>query len=367
MQKTLQIVVFDNPSPPNYGGVIDVYYKLQALKALDVKLILHVFYSERNQFQELELLCDELYTYKRNKSILNHFSLVPFAVKSRTSKQLLQQLNKSSAPILFESLVSTNVLGAAILKQKTLVRTHNIEHHYSLGLSKSTGNLVKKLAFYIEALKLKRYESILKKVDDILSLSVFETKYFETKFSNKVEYLKIFQEQSEIVSEETNGSYALYHGDLTISDNIKSALFVINVFSKLKHPLIIAGAVIPEVISKELSKFSHMSFEVIKDKTHLDDLIRNAHINTLYSFQKSGTKLKVFTALFKGKHCIINKNMIDDVEVMNCCEVAETLEAYRTTVDRLFHTDFKITNSRKQALRSYHPKILAKQLIELID
>ena len=39
MQKTLQIVIFDNPCPPDYGGVIDVFYKIKALKALGVRIL----------------------------------------------------------------------------------------------------------------------------------------------------------------------------------------------------------------------------------------------------------------------------------------------------------------------------------------
>ena len=367
MQKTLQIVIFDNPCPPDYGGVIDVFYKIKALKALGVRLILHVFYSERNQFTALEQWCDILYTYKRNKSFLQHFSILPYAVKSRSSEQLLTQLNNSDAPILFESLVSTSVLNSSKLKQQKLVRAHNIEHHYSKGLFKSAQNYIQKTAFYIESLKLKRYESVLDNADVILSLSDFETEYFKQHYTTSVKYLKIFQEHSKVISEEGNGTYALYHGDLTIADNIKSALFLIDVFSELEHPLIIAGRIIPDSITQKVSGFNHIKCEIIKDQSHLNQLIKEAHINTLYSFQKSGTKLKVFTALFKGKHCIVNKNMIDDANILSCCELAETLVAYRVTVNRLFQTDFKIATTRIKALESYHPENLAKQLVELIN
>ena len=41
--KHLHIVSFDIPYPPNYGGVIDVYYKLKALHRKGVKIILHCF------------------------------------------------------------------------------------------------------------------------------------------------------------------------------------------------------------------------------------------------------------------------------------------------------------------------------------
>ena len=37
MDKYLNIVSFNIPYPANYGGVIDVYYKLEALRACGVK------------------------------------------------------------------------------------------------------------------------------------------------------------------------------------------------------------------------------------------------------------------------------------------------------------------------------------------
>jgi hypothetical protein len=41
--KPLHIVSFDNPYPPVYGGIIDVYYKLKALHALGFEIYLHCF------------------------------------------------------------------------------------------------------------------------------------------------------------------------------------------------------------------------------------------------------------------------------------------------------------------------------------
>jgi hypothetical protein len=367
MQKTLQIVVFDNPSPPNYGGVIDVYYKLKALNGLGVNIILHVFYAERTQFDKLENLSHQIYTYKRNTSYLNLFSTEPFSTKSRSSKQLWENLNLSKAPILFESLICTSVLKHHNFSQQILLRTHNIEHDYSFGLAKSERNWLKKAAFYLESLKLKHYESVLKKTDVILSLSVFETQYFKTNYKCKVAYLKVFQEHSEVISESGNGNYALYHGDLSIADNVKSALFLIKVFSGLQHKLVMASSFIPKILKRMIENHSNITLKEIKHKEELEGLIQYAHINTLYSFQKSGTKLKVFTALFKGKHCIINKNMIDDEAILDCCEVAESISAYKTKVNQLFQTNFEISQQRKKALKSYNPDVLAQQLIELVN
>lgn len=39
----LHIVSFHIPIPQNYGGVIDIYYKVKALHDIGVKVILHCF------------------------------------------------------------------------------------------------------------------------------------------------------------------------------------------------------------------------------------------------------------------------------------------------------------------------------------
>ena len=41
--KHLHIISFDVPYPANYGGVIDVFYKIKALHAKCVKIHLHCF------------------------------------------------------------------------------------------------------------------------------------------------------------------------------------------------------------------------------------------------------------------------------------------------------------------------------------
>ncbi|MEI7802398.1 MAG: mannosyltransferase, partial [Bacteroidota bacterium] len=43
MTNQLHIISFNVPYPPDYGGVIDVYYKIKALKEAGVKIHLHCY------------------------------------------------------------------------------------------------------------------------------------------------------------------------------------------------------------------------------------------------------------------------------------------------------------------------------------
>ena len=129
IQKTIHIISFDVPYPPNYGGVIDVFYKLKALHKAGVKIHLHCFEYGRGVKKELEEFCVSVHYYPRKTGFLQHFSFVPFIIKSRASNELVQNLIKVPAPILMEGLHT-----CALLKNDQLstifkiFRESNIEH-----------------------------------------------------------------------------------------------------------------------------------------------------------------------------------------------------------------------------------------------
>ncbi|TCK66836.1 hypothetical protein DFQ05_2120 [Winogradskyella wandonensis] len=362
--KSIQIVAFNNPYPANFGGAIDMFYKIKALTQLGVKIDLHVFYDDRANFEELETLCETIYRYKRQKHIAKHFSFLPFSVKTRQSQLLVDRLKANAAPIFIESLRCCGMLINANFKQNVAVRNHNIEHNYSWGLSKSETHPLRKLAHYIEGKKQKKFEAILNKADLLFNISYSEHAYFSKTYNPKSVFLPAFQGYKSITSKPGRGEYALYHGDLTTADNLKSAQFLITVFKDLDFPLVIAGSNLPKSLLELIQKYNTISFVKVTEQEELTKLIENAHINTLYSFQESGTKLKVFTALFNGRHCILNKNMVDDAKILSVCEVAETKKAYQNAVRELISKQFSLTEERKVALANYKDIENAKIIVE---
>ena len=90
----LHIVSFDVPFPANYGGVIDVFYKIKSLQREGVGIILHCFQYGRQKSEELESLCEKVYYYKRKMNWLGVFSKTPFIVYSRKNRKLYQNLLK---------------------------------------------------------------------------------------------------------------------------------------------------------------------------------------------------------------------------------------------------------------------------------
>ena len=57
-----------------------------------------------------------------------------------------------------------------------------------------------------------------------------------------------------------------------------------------------------------------MADEGLDDENTLQQLIQDAHIHVLPSFQQTGLKLKLLNALFKGRHCIVNDAEIEALQ-----------------------------------------------------
>ena len=158
MSDSLHIISFDIPYPANYGGVIDVFYKVKALHEAGVKVHLHCYEYGREHSAELNEYCESVHYYKRStsKALLLHG--LPYVVVSRRSEDLVDRLCEDKLPILFEGLHSCYLLGDnRLFGRKRLVRTHNVEHHYYQALAQAEENTFKRTYFQREAKKLEKY------------------------------------------------------------------------------------------------------------------------------------------------------------------------------------------------------------------
>ncbi|MBC7862295.1 MAG: glycosyltransferase family 1 protein, partial [Bacteroidia bacterium] len=176
------------PWPADYGGVIDVFYKLKELKKAGVKIYLHCFEYGRKQQKELEKYCEKVFYYKRKKSVIQLFSELPFIVKSRINEDLKKNLLSNEFPILFEGLHTCFLIADPAFKNRLKIfRESNIEHEYYRHLALSEKNPLKKNFYTSEAKKLEKFEKVLSNANLMLIVSETETEYFKKKFpKNKV-------------------------------------------------------------------------------------------------------------------------------------------------------------------------------------
>ncbi|MNE57312.1 hypothetical protein D3C80_1522660 [compost metagenome] len=150
------------------------------------------------------------------------------------------------------------------------------------------------------------------------------------------------------------GKYAIYHGDLKTSDNRKAVEYLIEIFKyKRDYKLIIASDSNEAFVKNAIGKSENIEFIFLKSFTHLQELLKGAHINLVISFQKSGTKLKLINSLFNSRFCIINENIIDDEEVAKFCIRITDRDELISKIDALIAMPYTDYETRKNSLENY--------------
>ena len=366
----INIVSFDIPSPPDYGGVIDIYYKIKSLNNVGIKIHLHCFYYGRKRSFRLESICSSINYYRRYRNPLHYFSKQPFIVRTRTSKQLINNLLKNDSPILFEGLHSCFYLTDPRLKnRKKIVRTHNVEHKYYYNIAQAEQNWFKKKYFISENRKLRKFEKKIGYAEIIAPISESDTIYFSSMYSGVV-HVPIFHGNETVNIKAGKGDYALYHGNLSVPENENAALYLVHkVFNDINVKLIISGRNPSARLLNSVNKNSNVTIETNIQRADLLNLINNAQINILPTSQSTGIKLKLINTLYNGRHCIVNSKMITDKILEECCIVADSAEEMKKAVLENANREMNknnIVRRTKILENNYSNKTNADNLISIV-
>jgi hypothetical protein len=354
MAPSIHFVAFNNPYPPDYGGVIDVFYKIKALSKAGIAITLHVFEYGRKHSIELENLCQKVYYYQRPRGIRYQISTLPFIVVTRKDKTLLQNLLNNKAPIFFEGLHCTAWLNHPLLADRQkVVRTHNIEHEYYIKLSNREKNWLKKTYFWFEAQKLKHYEPVLKQASGLASIAQGDKKHFR-KINTNTMLVGAFHPFQDIITKAGSGKYILYHGKLEVAENNEAVCFLLDhVLPGLNYPIIIAGKNPPDWLRKKIQATPSATLVADPDNETMESLIRDAHIQLLPTFQPTGLKLKLLYALFAGRYVVVNPMMVEGSGLDTLCHVCNTTKEIQSTVNKLINQPFNVAEleHRKKILQ----------------
>ena len=336
----LHVIAFDVPYPANYGGVIDVFYRVKALSEAGVKVHLHCFEYGRGE-QEILNRCHEVKYYKRDTSFGKQLSLTPFIVNSRKSEALVLDLLKDDYPILCEGLHTTAVLlDKRLRNRKVFVRAHNVEHDYYNGLAEVERCGWKRLFYHVEAWKLRRYEPVLKNAAGIFAISQKDADYFK-QYYNNVTLVPGFSATDSVCSETGRGEYVLYHGNLSVRENEDAAKWLIeNVFAELDLHCIVSGLNPSDKLKKLVDTYTNVTLVSNPDDAEMIDLLRQAQVNILVTNQPTGLKLKLLNALYNGRFCLVNSDMVKGTSLDTLCVVADEPKQIIAEIKRLMEEDF---------------------------
>lgn len=368
-EQHLHIVSFDVPWPANYGGVIDVFHRARTLTEMGVKVHLHCFEYGRGE-QEALNFCHEVHYYKRDTSLWRQFSRKPYIVASRCSEQLVKELLKDDYPILCEGIHTAALLEEERLRGRAIyVRMHNVEHDYYRLLGQAERSWWKRLYFYSEARKLERYEKILSRATGIFAVTEKDAANLSARYANVI-LIPSSCANDEVTALSGTGEYVLYHGNLSVRENEEAAMWLLdNVFCWLSVPCVIAGLSPSPRLQSRVASLSQVTLQANLSDEEMKELLRHAQINVLITHQPTGLKLKLLNALYQGRYCVVNEEMVAGTPLGSLCTVASDGPAISDAIMQLWNKEFteEEIHRRQQAMSAlYDTKANARKLMQSV-
>ena len=375
MDKHLNIVCLDTPWPADYGGAIDMMNRIRVFHQLGIRIHLHYFsYNERGTPNELNQFCESIHVYPREKMRAAQAFRLPYIVASRINQELIANLQRNEYPLLLEGVHCTGILPHIDIHQrKVIVRMHNDESIYYRELARVEKGIMKKLYFNTESRLLKKYMHQLPSQCTYACVSKEDAQNFRSEYglSDSI-FIPTFPSWQRVTGEEGQGNFCLYHGNLSVPENEKAALWLLtNVFTKTRTPFIIAGKKPSKRLLKHAELCQHTCLVADPSENEMNDLVRKAHINVLPCFNHkiTGIRLKLLHALFEGRHCVVNEPMVAGTGLHQACHIASGANAFASVILQLYHQPYtrEETVLRKELLgATYDNERNARQLTQLL-
>lgn len=315
---------------------------------MGVEVTLHCYAYGRPQASMLQRYCKKVYYYRRDMSFVNMLSRKPFIVASRESKALLARLQEDRCPVLLEGLHCCSFLGR-LGGRRVFVRMHNVEHDYYNSLAVAETNPFKRAYFRMDARKLQRFEPVILKADAVFAVTSSDADHFRTLGCRNVHVMPISHTCDEVMSKKGQGSYALYHADLSVAENIDAVKYLAsNIFTKTRHRFVVAGRNPAQAVRDLVAKAGNVELVANPDDKTMQQLVADAQVNILYTNQATGLKIKLINSLYAGRHCLVNSKMVAGTRLGELCTVADSPEAMRSALDNLMAQPFEERDIEKR-------------------
>ncbi|RYY88877.1 MAG: glycosyltransferase family 1 protein [Chitinophagaceae bacterium] len=343
MTHKLHIVCLDAPAPPDYGGAIDMYYKVKALAESGRTIVLHYFgYKEGRDAHGLEPFCSAIHRYERKSFLSSIWEKQPYITGSRNNPELLKRLQQDKAPILLEGIHCAGLLPYLYGKRKLLLRMHNDEAAYYAALAANEQRLLRKTYFRVEGRLLHSFQARLPKDLPMACVSHTDMEQLHERYGfTHLDFIPSFTPWQLISGADGRGQYCLYQGNLEVSENREAALWLLEkVFAGTSLPFVIAGKGVPDSLRVAAAAMSNVRLVNNPSDTEMETLVREAQVHVLPSFNTTGLKLKMLHALCCGRHCLTNAAGIAGTVFDGAVELAESPEEFRSTLLRLWEQPF---------------------------
>lgn len=326
------------PYPP-IGGRNGVYNRIVQLSKYNTIYLFSIAYSEeeKNMEKDMSQYCAEVHYYNRNESRIKTIiksMFVPYSVASRTLPKLREDLSvlfkKQKIDIVIVDFpnMAKNLIGVIPESQYCTLNQHNIEFQRMRDLAKvKTIPYYKRLAYYLESLRLEAYEKSLYNKDIFNSITFFSKDdmiFFKNKWiSNKAD-LKCFPLGAngfDVEKKYDKKHNLLFVGrldDIAIPNVEAVQWFCDFVFDNILKEipdakLIVAGA----NPSEKITKYSGKNVQIIPNYKDLQDVYSLADCVILPLQSGGGVKGKLLEAIALKKIVITTKHGIEGTDFVS--------------------------------------------------
>jgi hypothetical protein len=165
--------------------------------------------------------------------------------------------------------------------------------------------------------------------------------------AENISYLPVFIPSADITSRQGNGCYCLYHGNLSVAENEKAAVWLLkNVFNDLQVPFVIAGKSPSARLQKYSGEHPHCCLVSDPSDEEMQDIVGKAQVHVIPSFNSTGIKLKLLNALFNGRHCLVNAEAVGESRLARLCHIGADAGDFKKKIIELFDRPFSMDEVR---------------------
>ena len=388
----IAILTAEVPYPDNSGGRRYTWERIKRLSELGNNIFLYSIRDEEiARVNELKLkeYCKEVKFYKRNKKINIMLNVnKPYSAISRYNKEIKKQLiidtNSKKIDIVIVDLPQLMYNIPKNLKIPIVLTQHNIEYKTFFNISKKSSKKIKKIVYYLEGIRLKRFEEKFYK-SSIIKLFTFiskdDKKFFEKKYNiynTLLIPMGIECVENKLGNRKFNNKI-VFVGKMSYYPNEEAAKWFINhIFERIKKEFPnIKMYLVGKDPSEEIINLSSESIIVTGTVDSVNEFIDNADIIVIPLLSGGGVKIKLLEALSRNKIVITTLKGIEGTEFINkehvlvadneidfaklCIDVLKNIEDY----------EYLITNSREILEKNYSwnsiGKIYSKSFQNLVN
>ncbi|HEY8361265.1 MAG TPA: hypothetical protein VIK77_00105 [Tissierellaceae bacterium] len=192
------VISMEPPIPTNSGARMYLYQRLKLLRKSNNVVLFSLVEGEKCDFDESDYneICNEFYFFNRGNKFKNYVKNVnlPYSIGSRSIKLLKESINnyisKNGVDIIY--LTSIHMFDNLPLERirrdriKVILAQDNIEYLLFRDIASKESNLLKKIVYYVESLRLEKFEMKVYK-SGIFSGFTFISENDLTFFQNKIE------------------------------------------------------------------------------------------------------------------------------------------------------------------------------------